>query len=141
MSLDLRDYGKDPFVINIEEATLQNVTFRTALWTGDQLQVTLMSIPVGGDIGGEIHTKEDQFLRLEQGKGRIIMGESEENITFEREVQVDDIILIPKGLFHNVINIGDEPMKIYSIYGPAHHEHGTIHETQAIAEEDEHHHH
>ena len=71
MSLDLRDYGKDPFVINIEEATLQNDTFRTALWTGSELQVTRMSIPVGGDIGGEIHTKEDQFLRLEQGQGRV----------------------------------------------------------------------
>lgn len=142
MSLDLRDYGKDPFVINIEEATLQNDKFRVALWTGSQLQVTLMSIPVGGDIGGEIHTEEDQFLRLEQGKGRVIMGESEDNITFEKEVADDDVILIPKGVFHNVINTGDHPMKLYSIYGPAHHPHGTVHDTQAIAEaEEEDHHH
>ncbi|MGO4940414.1 cupin domain-containing protein [Fundicoccus sp. Sow4_D5] len=143
MSLDLRDYGKDPFVINIEAATLQNDTFRTALWTGSQLQVTLMSIPVGGDIGGEIHTKEDQFLRLEQGQGRVVMGTSEEDITFEKDVADDDVILIPKGIFHNVINTGDQPMKLYSIYGPAHHAHGTVHETQAIAEaeEEEHHHH
>lgn len=141
MSLDLRDYGKDPFVINIEEATLQNNNFRTALWTGEKLQVTLMSIPVGGDIGGEVHTKEDQFLRIEQGKARVIMGESEENITFEKEVGHDDVILVPKGLYHNVINIGEEDMKIYSIYGPAHHDHGTVHETQEVALEKEDHDH
>lgn len=107
MSLDLHDYGKDPFVINIEEATLQNDQFRVALWTGSELQVTLMSIPVGGDIGGEIHTKEDQFLRLEQGQGRVVMGTSEEDITFEKDVADDDVILIPKGVYHNVINTGD----------------------------------
>lgn len=134
MSLDLHDYGKDPFVINIEEATLQNDQFRVALWTGSELQVTLMSIPVGGDIGGEIHTKEDQFLRLEQGQGRVVMGTSEEDITFEKDVADDDVILIPKGVYHNVINTGDQPMKLYSIYGPAHHVHGTVHATQAIAE-------
>ena len=137
MSLDLHDYGKDPFVINIEEATLQNDQFRVALWTGSELQVTLMSIPVGGDIGGEIHTKEDQFLRLEQGQGRVVMGTSEEEITFEKDVADDDVILIPKGVYHNVINTGDQPMKLYSIYGPAHHVHGTVHATQAIAEAEE----
>ena len=137
MSLDLHDYGKDPFVINIEEATLQNDQFRVALWTGSELQETLMSIPVGGDIGGEIHTKEDQFLRLEQGQGRVVMGTSEEDITFEKDVADDDVILIPKGVYHNVINTGDQPMKLYSIYGPAHHVHGTVHATQAIAEAEE----
>lgn len=141
MSLDLHDYGKDPFVINIEEATLQNDQFRVALWTGSELQVTLMSIPVGGDIGGEIHTKEDQFLRLEQGQGRVVMGTSEEDITFEKDVADDDVILIPKGVYHNVINTGDQPMKLYSIYGPAHHVHGTVHATQAIAEAEEEHEH
>lgn len=141
MSLDLHDYGKDPFVINIEEATLQNDQFRVALWSGSELQVTLMSIPVGGDIGGEIHTKEDQFLRLEQGQGRVVMGTSEEDITFEKDVADDDVILIPKGVYHNVINTGDQPMKLYSIYGPAHHAHGTVHATQAIAEAEEEHEH
>lgn len=140
MSLNLKDYGNDPFVMNIEDATIQNEDFRLALWTGEQLQVTLMSIPVDGDIGGEVHTKEDQFLRIEQGKGRVIMGETEDNITFEQEVGDDDVIIIPKGLFHNVINIGDEPMKIYSIYGPPHHDHGTVHATQEIALEEEHDH-
>lgn len=139
--VDLRDYGNNPFVINIEDATLQNENYRLALWTGELLQVTLMSIPVGGDIGGEVHGENDQFLRLESGKGKVVMGESEDDITFEREVRDDDIILIPKGLYHNVTNIGEEPMKIYSIYGPAHHPEGTVHSTKENAEEEEHHHH
>lgn len=144
MSLELKDFGKDPFVINIEDATLQNEEYRLALWTGELLQVTLMSIPPGSDIGGEIHNENDQFLRLEAGRGKVIMGESKDNISFEKEVGPDDVILIPKGLYHNVSTVGDEPMKIYSIYGPAHHDHGTLHETKEAAmeaEEHEHHHH
>ena len=139
----IKDFGKDPFVTNIEEATLENTNYRTALWTGDLLQVTLMSIPVGGDIGAEVHNDNDQFLRVEQGHGRVIMGVSEDEITFEKEVGPEDAILIPHGTYHNVINIGDNDLKLYSIYGPAHHAHGTVHETQAIAieaEEHEHHH-
>lgn len=139
--MELKDYGKNPFVINIEDATLENKNYRTALWTGELLQVTLMSIPVNGDIGGEIHDENDQFLRVEQGHGRVIMGTSETEISFEREVGPEDAILIPKGIFHNVINIGQEDLKLYSIYGPAHHAHGTVHETQAIAEEAEAHEH
>lgn len=128
-----KDYGKNPFVTNIEKETLNNAHYRTALWTGDLLQVTLMCIPVGGDIGAEIHDENDQFLRVEQGKGRVIMGSSEENITLDVEVGPEDAILIPKGAYHNVMNIGQEDLKLYSIYGPAHHAHGTVHETQEIA--------
>ena len=139
--MKLIDYGNAPFVVNIEEATLENTNYRTALWTGELLQVTLMCIPVGGDIGAEVHDENDQFLRVEQGKGRVIMGTSEDNITLDREVGADDAILIPKGTYHNVVNIGDVDLKLYSLYGPAHHAHGTVHETQAIAltaEEEEH---
>lgn len=139
--MKLIDYGNAPFVVNIEEATLENTNYRTALWTGELLQVTLMCIPVGGDIGAEVHDENDQFLRVEQGKGRVIMGTSEDNITLDTEVGADDAILIPKGTYHNVVNIGDVDLKLYSLYGPAHHAHGTVHETQAIAlaaEEEEH---
>lgn len=139
--MKLIDYGNAPFVVNIEEATLENTNYRTALWTGELLQVTLMCIPVGGDIGAEVHDENDQFLRVEQGKGRVIMGTSEDNITLDREVGADDAILIPKGTYHNVVNIGDVDLKLYSLYGPAHHAHGTVHETQVIAlaaEEEEH---
>lgn len=139
--MKLIDYGNAPFVVNIEEATLENTNYRTALWTGELLQVTLMCIPVGGDIGAEVHDENDQFLRVEQGKGRVIMGTSEDNITLDTEVGADDAILIPKGTYHNVVNVGDVDLKLYSLYGPAHHAHGTVHETQAIAlaaEEEEH---
>ncbi|MGT2683496.1 cupin domain-containing protein [Streptococcus porci] len=139
--MKLIDYGNAPFVVNIEEATLENTNYRTALWTGELLQVTLMCIPVGGDIGAEVHDENDQFLRVEQGKGRVIMGTSEDNITLDTKVGADDAILIPKGIYHNVVNIGDVDLKLYSLYGPAHHAHGTVHETQAIAlaaEEEEH---
>lgn len=131
--MSTKDFGKNPFVTNIEEATLENKNYRTALWTGDLLQVTLMSIPVNGDIGAEVHNENDQFLRVEQGHGRVLMGESEDKITLDTEVGPEDAILIPHGTYHNVINIGEEDLKLYSIYGPAHHAHGTVHETQAIA--------
>ena len=129
----MNDHGPNPYVVNIEELTLQNETFRTAAWTGSQLQMTLMAIQSGEDIGLEVHDENDQFLRIEQGHGRVIMGESAEKITLDREVGPEDVILIPNGTYHNVINIGQEDLKIYSIYGPAHHAHGTVHETQAIA--------
>lgn len=137
-----KDFGKAPFVTNIEEATLENKNYRTTLWTGELLQATLMSIPVGGDIGAEVHDENDQFLRVEQGHGRVIMGESADKITLDKEVGPEDAIFIPRNTYHNVVNIGQEDLKLYSIYGPAHHEHGTVHETQAIAmaaEEAEHH--
>lgn len=125
------DHGPNPYVVNINDATLANENFRTALWTGEKMQLTLMSIPVGGDVGLEVHNDTDQFLRLEQGRGRVQMGPSKDEFTFQEEVSDDWIILVPKGMWHNVTNIGDEPMKIYSLYAPPHHPHGTVHETQA----------
>lgn len=125
------DHGPNPYVVNIEDATLANENFRTALWTGEKIQLTLMSIPAGGDVGLEVHNDTDQFLRLEQGRGRVQMGPSKDEFTFDEEVSDDWIILVPKGMWHNVTNIGDEPMKIYSLYAPPHHVHGAVHETQA----------
>ena len=128
---ELTDHGPKPYVVDIEEATLENENFRTALWTGKHIQMTVMSIPVGGDVGLEIHKHEDQFLRVEQGRALVRMGPKEDEVTFEEEVGDDWAILVPVGLWHNIINIGDEPLKIYSIYGPPHHEFGTVHKTQA----------
>lgn len=133
---DLTDHGPDPYVINIEEATLANENFRSTLWTGPQLQLTVMSIPVGGDIGLEVHEGIDQFLRLEQGKGRCQMGPSEDSLPFDKEVSDDWVIFVPAGTWHNVTNIGDEPMKVYAIYAPADHLPGTMHKTQQDAEND-----
>lgn len=128
---DLQDHGPDPYVVDIEELTLENDTFRTAVWTGKHMQMTVMSIPVGGDVGLEIHEKEDQFLRIEQGRGLVQMGPSKDEVTFEAEVEDDYAVLVPVGVWHNIKNIGDGPMKIYSLYAPPHHAFGTVHQTQA----------
>ncbi|SEA25004.1 Mannose-6-phosphate isomerase, cupin superfamily [Bowdeniella nasicola] len=134
------DHGKKPYVIDIEKETVGNDLFRKTIWTGAHLQATLMTIPVGGDIGLEVHEENDQFLRLEQGKGRCQMGPSKDDLSFDEEVEDDWAIFVPAGTWHNVTNIGDEPMKLYAIYGPADHEPGTVHKTQEDAENDPHEH-
>ena len=136
----LKDYGAEPTTLNIESYTLANENFRTALWTGANLQVTLMSIPAGGDVGLERHHDIDQFLRVEEGTARVMMGDSEDNLDFVREVSDDYAILVPAGKWHNIVNTGDKPLKIYSIYAPAEHPHGTVHKTRQEAMEAEHHH-
>lgn len=141
-SVDLRDYGAEPTVLDIEAYTLGNDNFRTAIWTGGNLQVTVMSIPVGCDVGLEQHHHIDQFLRIEQGKARVMMGDTEDNLDFVQEAADDYAILVPAGKWHNIVNTGDKPLKLYSIYAPAEHPHGTVHRTQqeAIEAEAEHHH-
>ncbi|PFA67158.1 cupin [Bacillus sp. AFS015802] len=128
-----KDYGPNPYSLNIDEATVQNDTFRTALWTGEHLQVTLMSINPGEDIGLEIHPNIDQFLRLEQGEGIVRMGDRQDNLTYEKRVKQDFAIMIPAGTWHNVINTGNTPIKLYSIYAPPQHPRGTVHVTKADA--------
>lgn len=133
-SIELKDYGPNPFVVNINEATKQNDTFRTALWTGSHLQLTLMSINVGDDIGLEIHPHLDQFIRIEEGQGLVKMGDSKNNLDFQRNVYDDFAFIIPAGKWHNLINIGNTPLKLYSIYAPPQHPFGTVHETKADAQ-------
>lgn len=132
--MNLMDYGPEPFAANIEELTLQNNNYRTALWTGKNLQVTLMSINVGEDIGLEVHTTHDQFLRIEEGSGIVQMGDSRENLDFQRRVSDGFAVIVPAGKWHNLINTGDTPLKLYSIYAPPQHPSGTVHQTKAIAE-------
>ena len=137
----LKDYGPEPFVVDIERATELNEAFRTALWTGKHLQVTLMSIAPGDDIGLENHPFTDQFLRIEEGKGLVRMGLTKENLSFERKVEPGYAILIPAGYWHNLVNVGRKPLKLYSIYAPPQHPKGTIHVTKAdaVAAEEDHH--
>jgi mannose-6-phosphate isomerase-like protein (cupin superfamily) len=132
-NIEIKDYGKQPFVVNIEETTKQNSTFRTALWTGSHLQVTLMSINVGEDIGLEMHPDVDQFLRIEEGHGIVQMGDSKDNLTFQARVSDDFAIMVPAGKWHNVTNTGNTPLKLYSIYAPPEHPFGTVHRTKAAA--------
>ena len=136
----LKDYGAEPTVLNIDAYTMSNDNFRTALWTGTYLQLTLMSIPVGGEIGLEQHPDLDQFLRIEDGTAQVLMGDTEDALTFIQTAEKDFAVFVPAGKWHNLINIGDKPLKLYSIYSPVEHPHGTIHKTQEEAEEAEHHH-
>ncbi|QGG46440.1 cupin domain-containing protein [Heliorestis convoluta] len=129
----VRDYGPEPFVVNIEEATKQNKTYRTALWTGCYLQLTLMSIDVGDDIGLELHEDHDQFIRIEEGQGIVKMGDRKDQLNFQRKVYDDYAIFIPAGKWHNLINTGNRPLKLYSIYAPPEHPRGTVHVTKEDA--------
>lgn len=127
----IRDYGPEPLVINIDEATKLNNTFRTVLWTGDNLQVTLMSIKPGRDIGLEIHPNVDQFIRIEQGQGIVKMGNTRRNLNYQKQIYDDFAIMIPAGKWHNIINTGNKPLKLYTIYAPPEHPRNTVHVTKA----------
>lgn len=126
----LKDYGREPFVVNIADATKQNNNFRLALWTGCHLQLTLMSLRPGEDIGLEMHPNVDQFIRIEQGQGIVQMGDKKDCLNFERNIYDDYAIFIPAGKWHNIINTGCTPMKLYSIYAPPEHPFGTVQETK-----------
>lgn len=112
---------------NIEVETLENENFRKVIWTGEHSQLVLMSIPVGGEIGEEVHPNVDQFFRIEEGEGKaIIEGE---------EVGLADgsALVVPAGSKHNIMNTGTEPLKLYTIYSPANHIDGRIHATREEA--------
>lgn len=127
--MTVEDIGPQPQAFDLEQATRDNRNYRTVAWSGRYLQLTLMSIPVGGDIGLEAHPDTDQFLRLDAGRGRVQMGASKDKLTFEQEVSDGWCALIPAGTWHNLTNIGEEPMQVYAIYAPAHHQPGKIHKT------------
>ncbi|MFX3650157.1 MAG: cupin domain-containing protein [Paenibacillus sp.] len=129
----LQDYGKRPLVIDIEKASQLNNTFRTALWTGEHFQVTLMRINVGEDIGLEVHPNTDQFIRIEEGQGLVQMGDSKDNLDFVANATEDYAIIVPAGKWHNLTNTGDKPLKVYVIYAPPQHPFGTVHLTKADA--------
>ncbi|GAA1711985.1 cupin domain-containing protein [Propioniferax innocua] len=133
----IHDNGPKPHAFDIEAETLANENYRTTVWTGKYLQVTLMTIPVGGSIGLEVHPETDQFLRLEAGKGKCVMGPAEDNLDFQQDVEDDWSIQVPAGMWHDVINTGDEPLKLYTVYAPVHHAQGIVHPTFEDSEADE----
>jgi len=126
----LKDYGKEPFVIDIRNVALSNNNFRIALWTGDHLQLTLMSINVGEDIGLEQHPNLDQMIRIEDGNGFVQMGDTKDNLNFQRLLTIGSVVIIPAGKWHNIINTGNRPLKLTSIYAPVQHPYGTIQRTK-----------
>lgn len=119
---------------NIEKQSLDNTNFRKVLHTSEFQQLVVMSIPVGGEIGREIHDENDQFIRIEAGKGEAMID--------GRVIKLgeDDVIIIPKGSVHNVVNKSkDADLKLYTIYSPPHHKDGTVHATKADADADDEH--
>ena len=120
---------------NIEKETLENKNFRKVLNTGKYSQLVVMSLKPGEDIGEEVHDNVDQFFRFEEGEAKVVAdGE-------EYSVGADDVVIIPAGTKHNIMNTGSEDLKLYTIYSPANHPEGTVHETKEEAMEAEEHEH
>ncbi len=130
---EIIDNGPAPLVTNIETATLENANYRTTLWTGKNSQVTLMSIKPGHDIGLEVHETHDQFLRIEQGQADVYMGPDQGQLQTWKAID-GDAIIVPSGTWHNLVSVGDIELKLYSIYSPAEHPHGTVHVTKEEAD-------
>ncbi len=135
--MTIKDIGPAPQSFDLEKATLENDHYRTVAWSGTYLQVTLMSIPPGEDIGLEAHPETDQFLRLDGGRGRVQMGPTESRLDFDQEVEDGWAIMVPAGTWHNVTNVGEEPMRLYTVYAPVHHAAGALQATADDAERDE----
>ena len=131
----LRDFGGHPLVIDMDRAAKCNSCYRFALWTGEYFQVTLMNIPAGGDVGLEMHSDTDQFLRIGSGCGLCVMGESPEKMTVRKRVGEKDAVIVPAGTWHNLINTGSTALKLYSVYAPPHHPFGTIQPRKEDAED------
>ena len=126
------------WVGDIERETLENGNFRTVAFTGTHTQLTLMRLGPGEDIGREMHDHLDQFLRIEQGSGRVELGATEDAVDETHEVEDDWAVIVPAGIWHNVVNMGEGELKLYSLYSPPEHPPETVHRTKADAEAAEH---
>ena len=115
------------FVADIEELAEENDDFRRVLYTGKHLQLVLMAIEPGSEIGEEVHADRDQFFRVEKGKGEVVIDGQ------HSKIKGDDAIIVPAGARHNIMNTGDEPLRLYTIYAPPEHRDGTVHATRADA--------
>ncbi|MGM0629169.1 MAG: cupin domain-containing protein [Patescibacteria group bacterium] len=113
------------YFVNIEDETKDNSDYRRVLYTAKNSQLVVMSVEPGEEIGEEIH-ELDQFIRVEKGKAKVVLNKTE-----EREIEDDWAVVIPAGVWHNVINTGDKPLKIYTIYAPPEHKDKVVQETKA----------
>jgi mannose-6-phosphate isomerase-like protein (cupin superfamily) len=116
------------FVADIEELTEENSDFRRVLYTGKNLQLVLMAIQPGEEIGEETHTDRDQFFRVEKGKGEVWID------GYRSKIKSDDAIVVPAGARHNIVNTGEKPLRLYTVYAPPEHRDGTVHATKADAD-------
>lgn len=122
------------WVDDIEKITLANPTFRTVLFTGQQIQLTVMRLGPGEEIGVEMHDDTDQFIRIEQGTAQVTFGPSPDVVAETHRVEDDWAVIIPAGTWHNVVNTGDADLRLYSLYSPPEHPDGTVHQTKADAD-------
>lgn len=122
------------WVADVERETLENTNFRTVLFTGEQVQLTVMRLAPGEEIGVEMHEHLDQFLRIEQGAGRVTFGRAADQVDETHDVEDDWAVIVPGGVWHNVINTGTGDLKLYSLYAPPEHAPDTVHRTKAEAD-------
>lgn len=122
---------KKGYLANIEKETIDNNDYRRVLYTGEHSQLVVMSLQPGDEIGTEIHTGIDQFIRVEQGEAKMVLNGNEEH-----SLPAEHAVIIPAGVEHNVINVGDGELKLYSVYSPAEHKDGTVHPTKADEKEE-----
>ena len=125
--------SSDIFSFNIEDSVLKNQNFRKTFWTGKFMQITLMSINSGSSIGLEMHPDTDQFLKIEDGIGQVLIGKSKDRLSYQKRVKKGDAIIVPAGMWHNVINLGRGCIKLYSVYAPPHNKPGAVHRTKQDA--------
>lgn len=124
------DFGPSPFIIDINKAAQQNEYYRSTLWTGSLLQVALMDIPVHELIGMEVHPDHDQVIRIEDGVGLIQFGEDKFSLYDQYLAFPNYVVFVPAGTWHNIINIGNKPLKISTIYAPPNYPWNTVQETK-----------
>ena len=118
------------FVADIEKLTIENADFRRVLYTGKNLQLVLMALRPGEEIGEEVHDDRDQFFRFERGEGEVLIDGR------RHRVKDDDAVIVPAGARHNVVNSGAAPLRFYTLYGPPEHRDGVVHPTKADAVEE-----
>lgn len=110
-----------PFLTNLAEETCINNDFRKILWTGKYMQLTVMNIEPRKSIGLEIHPQNDHLLYIEEGIGHILMGYQKDNLVYRHQVKKGDVVLIPAGVWHNLINFSLKPVKLFVVYAPPRH--------------------
>lgn len=135
--MESMDHGAEPYVANVSRMAIQNQNFRSTIWTGRHLQMTLMSIRPGGEIGLEMHEQTDQLIQVEQGTALVKMGKCKRDPEFCQNVCKGDAIFVPAGTWHNVINTGSGCLKVSSVYAPPNHPKGTVHQTKADSDREE----
>jgi len=118
------------FVEDIEALTEANDDYRRVLYTGQHLQLVLMALQPGEEIGEEVHETHDQFFRIETGRGEVVIDGQ------RTPIEDDDAVIVPAGARHNVVNTSDAPLKLYTLYGPPEHRDGVVHKTKADEREE-----